>query len=101
MLEVEIVFGRAEKQTVLKVFTPSPSSVLEAIQQSKIVEYFPEIELIHKNKVGIFGRIVSLDTHVKNNDRIEIYCPLMIDPKQARKLRADPKNKSAKREIKN
>ncbi|MCD6046841.1 MAG: hypothetical protein K0S08_488 [Gammaproteobacteria bacterium] len=98
MLDVEIVYGTAEKQTVLKIFMPSPSSVLEAIQQSKILEYFPEIDLIHKNKVGIFGRIVDLTTQVKNHDRIEIYRPLVIDPKQARKLRANPKNKPIKHE---
>ena len=61
--------------------------VIDAIKKSSILLYFPEINL-SKNKVGIYGKLVELDHIVKNNDRIEIYRPLSIDPKKARRVRA-------------
>jgi putative ubiquitin-RnfH superfamily antitoxin RatB of RatAB toxin-antitoxin module len=85
---VEIVYGIAAKQTCLQQSVKPGTTVLEAIQQSGMLQRWPEIDLLALNKVGIFGKFATLDTRVNDNDRIEIYRPLDIDPKQARLLRA-------------
>ena len=59
----------------------------QAIQRSGIVGQFREIDLA-RVKVGIFGRTVSLDTPVRDGDRVEIYRSLIADPKDARRTRA-------------
>ena len=85
---VEIVYGVATKQTrLLQAVTPG-TTILAAIQQSGMLQLWPEINLTTLNKVGIFGKLATLDTVVNDKDRIEIYRPLIIDPKQARLLRA-------------
>jgi len=61
-------------------------TVQEAIEQSNILERFPEINLA-VNKVGIFGKGVKLDSLPVAGDRIEIYRPLIVDPKEARRRR--------------
>lgn len=87
LLKIEIVYASQEAQQVLDITVSEPCTVFQAIIQSKVLELFPEIDL-KINKVGIFAKIVSLDTLLKSKDRIEIYRALLIDPKQARKKRA-------------
>lgn len=88
MATVEIVYGNADQQIVLTLSLVSSTTVLEAIQQSGILSLFPDIDLNHKNKVGILGKIVSPQKVIRDHDRIEIYRPLMMDPKEARKRRS-------------
>lgn len=85
---VEIVYGTYAKQTCLQQAVKAGTTILEAIQQSGILELWPEINLAALNKVGLFGKLATLDTVINDKDRIEIYRPLIIDPKQARLLRA-------------
>jgi putative ubiquitin-RnfH superfamily antitoxin RatB of RatAB toxin-antitoxin module len=59
----------------------------QAIEVSGILERFPEIDL-KINKIGIFGKVAKLDTLLTEGDRVEIYRPLIADPKEARKKRA-------------
>ena len=87
MINVEVVYGNPEKQMLLSVSLPENCTVLQVIQQSGILVEFPEIDL-SVNRVGIFSVICSLDKTVENGDRIEIYRPLKIDPKEARRQRA-------------
>ena len=63
------------------------STVLDAIRGSGLLERFPEID-ISSQSVGIWGRVCALDVVVAGGDRIEIYRPLLVDPKEARRLRA-------------
>jgi putative ubiquitin-RnfH superfamily antitoxin RatB of RatAB toxin-antitoxin module len=84
---VEVAFSDHQQQKVIKVFVPSASCIAEVIQHSGILLDFPHIDLT-KNKVGIFGKLSTLDTQVKKGDRIEIYQPLMADPKKIRRNRA-------------
>jgi putative ubiquitin-RnfH superfamily antitoxin RatB of RatAB toxin-antitoxin module len=65
---------------------PDDSSVEQAIQRSGILKRFPEIDLTTQ-KVGIFGKLVKLDAPVKEGDRIEIYRPIIADPKTVRRRR--------------
>jgi putative ubiquitin-RnfH superfamily antitoxin RatB of RatAB toxin-antitoxin module len=88
-IEVEVVYARAEAQTVLTVTLPQGSSVAEAITRSGILQRHPEIGV--PAAVGIFGRRVPLSARPVDGDRIEIYRPLTADPKQMRKARARAK----------
>lgn len=91
MLNIEIAYLTAQQQLVVSLQVTESCTVEEAIQQSGILVQFPEIDL-SQNKVGIFSKIVSLNTALQSGDRIEIYQPLLIDPKQARKQRAKRKS---------
>ena len=87
MIEIEVVYGLPNKQVLLSLSVPVGSTILESIHASKIVSHFPEI-IPNEAKVGIFSRPEKLESIVKKGDRIEIYRPLIADPKEMRKLRA-------------
>lgn len=89
-MKVEVVYGTAEKQTLIEIMLHEGATVAEAIQQSQIATLWPEINF-EQQRVGIFGKFVTMDAIVKPYDRIEIYRPLIIDPKEARKLRIKKK----------
>lgn len=86
-LRIEVVYALHQTQTVIELRMPPGSTVREAIRQSGILERFPNIELA-SDRVGIYGEFVSLDSRIHDGDRVEIYRPLIADPKQARRLRA-------------
>ncbi|WP_105190089.1 MULTISPECIES: RnfH family protein [unclassified Pseudoalteromonas] len=88
MIEVEVVFALPDKATVLSVEVPKGSTAEEAVLKSGIVEKCPEIDM--KNlTLGIWNRTCKLDTELKAGDRVEIYRPLIADPKEARRKRAE------------
>ena len=86
-IQVEVVYGLAEEQALLSVDVPDGSEVRAVILASNIMEQFPEIDL-DKVKVGLFGKLAKMDQTVRARDRIEIYRPLIADPKEVRKRRA-------------
>lgn len=88
MLHVEVVYALPHEQRVLNLVVDKNSTVETIIQQSGVLELYPEIDL-SKNKVGIFSRNVKLDSTVRDRDRIEIYRPLLADPKEIRRKRAE------------
>jgi putative ubiquitin-RnfH superfamily antitoxin RatB of RatAB toxin-antitoxin module len=74
---------------LIPLLIPLGTTVLEAIERSGILQRFPSIQVDSlSNRVGIFGNIVPLETKLKEGDRVEIYRPLILDPKEARRLRA-------------
>lgn len=87
VFEVEVIVADQHQQKILKVSVPTTASVSTAIKLSGILLDFPGIDLT-KNKVGIFGKLCNLDAQVKPGDRIEIYQPLLIEPKKMRINRA-------------
>ena len=87
MIEIEVVYALPDRQVLLALPVPAGSTIEECIKLSGIVKHFPEI-IISKAKVGIFSRPEKLSTVVKAGERIEIYRPLIADPKEMRKLRA-------------
>jgi putative ubiquitin-RnfH superfamily antitoxin RatB of RatAB toxin-antitoxin module len=86
-MKIEVAYALRHKQTLLNIEVDDNASVEDAIQQSNILKKYPEINL-KKNKVGIFGKITSLDVKLREKDRVEIYRPLIADPKEVRKHRA-------------
>lgn len=87
-LSIEVVYGTPERQTIKTITVPENTNVEEAILASNIMADYPEIDL-SENKVGIWNRTCKLSDVLKDNDRIEIYRPLIADPKEVRRQRAE------------
>jgi putative ubiquitin-RnfH superfamily antitoxin RatB of RatAB toxin-antitoxin module len=83
-MNIGVCYADSERQLWLRMEVPDGSSVEQAIQRSGILKRFPEIDL-SVQKVGIFGRLVKLDAPIKEGDRIEIYRPIIADPKTVRR----------------
>ena len=82
-IRVELAYLKPSLQTVLVVNIAAGSTILLSLQESKLLELFPELE-IEQLILGIFSEIKTLDTKLVAGDRVEVYRPLVIDPKQAR-----------------
>ena len=90
---IEVCYALSqEQQIILSVEVASKTTVLQAIQQSGILEQFPDLS-IFQMKIGIFSQLVELDHFVNQGDRIELYRPIQCDPKQKRRERAALKKK--------
>lgn len=87
-IKIEVVYGLAHKQKLLSLPVDVGITVEQAIIESGILALFPEIDL-KDNKVGIWNKAVKLSQVVEDLDRIEIYRPLIADPKEVRKRRAE------------
>jgi hypothetical protein len=87
MLNVEVVYPLPGKQEIFTVSLPAGASVREAIEASGVLLKYPEIDL-SKNKIGVFARLAKPDAALRDQDRVEIYRPLIADPKEVRKQRA-------------
>ena len=87
MLEIEIVYGLAERQVLKSMVVAEGTTVREAALQSGLEVEFPELDL-QQAPLGIFGKAVKDETVLGDGDRIEVYRPLLIDPKEARRKRA-------------
>ena len=88
LIHIEVVYGTPTKQELLSVPVSPGTTVEQAIVESGIMELFPEIDL-KKNKVGIWNRAAKLSEELHDLDRIEVYRPLIADPKEVRKRRAE------------
>lgn len=88
MITVEVAYACPDVQVILEAHVPQESTIEEAIRRSGIRERFPEIELGPATRVGIFGKLARLDTVLRERDRVEIYRPLIADPREVRKQRA-------------
>jgi putative ubiquitin-RnfH superfamily antitoxin RatB of RatAB toxin-antitoxin module len=86
-MKFEVAYGRMDEQALLTVESESPLSIRRAVECSGILQRFPEIDL-DTFKVGVFGKAAKLDAELSEGDRVEIYRPLIADPKEARKKRA-------------
>ncbi|MBS1170144.1 MAG: RnfH family protein [Burkholderiaceae bacterium] len=87
-MAVQVCYAKHDGAILRQVFVPAGATVEQAIRQSGILQQVPEIDLAH-NRTGIFGKLKPLDAVVREHDRIEIYRPLIADPKEARRRRAE------------
>lgn len=86
-IRVEVAYARPEEQVVIALEVEKGTSARDAVLRSGILERFPEIDL-DANKIGIFGKLTKPDTALRPGDRVEIYRPLLADPKEVRRRRA-------------
>ncbi len=84
---VEVVYALPTQQFIEKVELPIGSTVIDAIISSSLSKKYPEITMPSAN-VGIFGKVCAADQVLNMADRVEIYRPLIHDPKEARRQRA-------------
>jgi putative ubiquitin-RnfH superfamily antitoxin RatB of RatAB toxin-antitoxin module len=86
-LRVEIVYALPERQTLLALYVPAGTTLAGAVSASGITTLHPVL-VVGCTKVGIFGKLATADTVLHGGDRVEIYRPLVADPKEARRARA-------------
>lgn len=86
-LHLEVCYARPEKQELVSITLPAGATLQQGVEASGLLSKYPEIDL-KKNKFGIYARLAKLDTPLRDKDRIEIYRPLIADPKEVRKQRA-------------
>jgi uncharacterized protein len=87
MIKVEVAYALPHMQTLLAVELPVGATVLEAAQRSGISSKFEGVDLDNAT-FGIFGHVVAPRQVLRDGDRVEIYRPLIADPKEVRKARA-------------
>lgn len=86
-IKIEVAYALPDKQELSTVNMSPNSTVQQAIAQSGVLERYREIDLA-VNKVGIFGKLTKLSQSLRDGDRVEIYRPLIADPKEVRRQRA-------------
>lgn len=98
-IAVEVAYAVPGRQTVVALRLPAGSSVATAVAASGLASRFPETDLT-RQRTGIFGVLKKPHAVLADGDRVEVYRPLNVDPKQARRLRAEA-GKTAPRRGKN
>ena len=88
LINVEVVYARSDQQMLLQVQVSPETTAGQAIDVSGILDHFPELDWKNTG-IGIFGRVCKLEQILSAGDRVEIYRPLLLDPMQQRRLRAE------------
>ncbi|PHH42358.1 RnfH family protein [Pseudomonas putida] len=89
VIEIEVVYAAVDRQILRTLSVPEGTTVRETVLKSGIGDEFPKLDL-SECPLGIFGKVIA-DSQVRliqAGDRIEIYRPLLADPKEVRRLRA-------------
>jgi len=84
---IEVTYALEKEQTLLSLEVDEGTTLKQAVEISGILDKYPQINL-KIDKTGIFGKIAKLDVVLREKDRVEIYRPLIADPKKVRKERA-------------
>jgi putative ubiquitin-RnfH superfamily antitoxin RatB of RatAB toxin-antitoxin module len=87
-IKIEVVYALPHEQLLLKLDVPQSSTLADAVRLSGLLEKYPEIDL-EKGKFGLYGKLSKTDTVLREKDRVEIYRPLLADPKEVRRKRAE------------
>ncbi len=87
IISIEVVYPLPAKQEIFCVKLPLGSTVRQAIDACGVLQKYPEIDLA-KNKLGVFAKLAKPEMPLRDRDRVEIYRPLLADPKEVRKQRA-------------
>ncbi|MBT8084125.1 MAG: RnfH family protein [Woeseia sp.] len=83
-LNVEVVYAALDKQYLVRANVAAGSTVADALVASRLVEEVPKLDLANA-EVGIWGRLVDRSAPLQDGDRVEVYRPLQIDPREARR----------------
>ncbi len=84
-MRIEVVYALAQEQVLLVLNLPPAATVQDALEASGLLRQVPQIELA---RVGVWGKLAARDTRLRDRDRVEIYRPLLADPKDIRRNRA-------------
>lgn len=96
LITVEVAYALPDEQLILSLEVAEETTVEQAIKRSGILDRYPQINL-DTDKVGIFGKICKLNATLSAKDRIEIYRPLIADPKESRRQKAEMEKKEKKK----
>jgi hypothetical protein len=88
-INVEVCYALKDRQEIVHLKMPEGCTVQRAIDASGLLQKHPEIDLAKLNKLGVFAKLVKADTVLRDKDRVEIYRPLIADPKEVRRKRAE------------
>ena len=91
-LRIEVVYAKRERQEVVLVELEEGARAIDALRESRLCALYPEIDAAAA-PLGIFGQGVPPETLLRDGDRVEIYRPLAIDPKLARRAKATAKKR--------
>ncbi|OAJ56078.1 RnfH family protein [Paraburkholderia ginsengiterrae] len=92
-LSIEVCYASAKEQTVIAVEMPEGATLQQALEASGILRRYPQIDL-GTQRVGVYGKLKPLDTVLADHDRVEIYRPLLVDPKVSRQRRVEKTRKA-------
>lgn len=87
-IRIEVVYALPDKQRVLPLSVAEGSTLRQAVEESGLLREYPDLDLGGRNKVGIWGKLAKPDAPLRDGDRVEIYRPLIADPKEVRRQRA-------------
>jgi uncharacterized protein len=83
-LSVEVVYALPDAQPLIPLAVEQGTTLEQAVHASGLLQRYPDIDLA-KNRVGVFGKLARLDRVLRDGDRVEIYRPLIGDPKEIRR----------------
>jgi putative ubiquitin-RnfH superfamily antitoxin RatB of RatAB toxin-antitoxin module len=92
MLSIEVCYALPNEQVLIPLEVPEGATLQQAIEASGILQRYPQIDLA-RHKTGVFGKLKPLDTVLADHDRVEVYRPLIVDPKAARQRRVEKTRK--------
>ena len=87
-MNVDVIYALPQEQITFTVTLPVGATAQQAIEASGILQKYPQIDLA-SNKLGVYSRLIKLDTELLDGERVEIYRPLIADPKEMRRRRAE------------
>ncbi|WP_174875304.1 RnfH family protein [Vogesella oryzae] len=87
-IQVEVAFALPARQKIVSLQVAPGTTALQAVELSGLAAEFAEIDL-GALKLGIFSKAVKPETVLREHDRVEIYRPLLADPKEVRRQRAE------------
>jgi putative ubiquitin-RnfH superfamily antitoxin RatB of RatAB toxin-antitoxin module len=93
LIRVQVCYATPQRQLMRDVVLAADATLHQAIKASGVLQEVPEID-ISVCRVGIYGKLKSLDSALHEGDRIEIYRPLIADPMESRRRRASKRTHS-------
>jgi len=87
-MKIEVTYALANRQELVTLDLPEGSTVMQAVEASGLLQKYPDIEPGGLNKLGVFAKLVKADALLRDRDRVEIYRPLIADPKEVRRQKA-------------
>jgi len=87
-MKIEVIYALPDRQELVSIDLPEGSTVIQAVEASGLLQKYPDIEPGGRNKLGVFAKLVKTDSVLRERDRVEIYRPLIADPKEVRRQKA-------------